>query len=162
MRTHAPVSAAAAAFYRTLVVPTVKRLTAQKAAQFSWLAGRPEAGPGRLDTPNSLKRMLGLDISADSVGTVDFPAIWNQAPRAKRFVHWDANSPSLSERDHITAAIAGATTTSLDSEDLAWIEKELAQLTPPKNQAPADQGATERRQGQLERQCRRCHRHGAP
>jgi hypothetical protein len=157
MRTHAPVSGTEAAFYRTLVVPTVKRLTAQKAPQFAWFAGRPEAGPGRLDTPNSLKRMLGVAIAPESVGTVDFPAVWNQAPRAKRFVHWDANSPSLSERDHITAAIAGATTASLDADELAWIETWLDRLPPPKYPFPIDEGRAARGAGTFTQQCALCH-----
>jgi hypothetical protein len=157
MRKHEPVSAAEAAFYRVAVVPTVKRLTAKKAPQFSWFEGRPAAGPGRLDTPNSLKRMLGVEIAPESVGTVDFPAVWNQAPRAKRFVHWDANSPSLSERDHITAAIAGATISSLDADELAWIENWLDRLPAPKYPFPIDQERAARGAGIFEQECSLCH-----
>jgi hypothetical protein len=157
MRAHRALSGAEAAFHRYLVVPAVKRLTADKAAQFTWYAGRPEPGPGRLDTPNSLKRMLGLDITPDSVGTVDFPSVWNQAARANRFVHWDANSPSLSERDHITAAIAGATTESLDDDELTWIETWLARLPPPEYPFPIDRERAARGAVTYERQCASCH-----
>lgn len=157
MRARREVSALDAAFYRYLVVPTVKRLTGEKAQEFAWFAGRPKAGPGRLDTPNSLKRMLGLEIAADSVGTVDFPSVWNQAARVGRFVHWDANSPSLSERDHITAAIAGATTTSLDTAELAWIEGWLEKLPPPKYPFPIDRERAARGAAIYEAHCASCH-----
>jgi hypothetical protein len=146
MRTHHEVSGLRAFFYRQAVIPTVKRLTATKAPQFAWYADKPEPGPGRLDTPNSLKRMLGLAISADSVGTVEFPAVWNQSARGTKYRHWDANSPSLTERDHITAAIAGATEASVSRDELVWIETWLDQLPPPKypfaiDRARAEQGA---------------------
>jgi hypothetical protein len=157
MRKHGPVSATEAVLYRTGVVPTVKRLTAAKAPQFAWFEGRPAAGPGRLDTPNSLKRMLNVDITPDSIGTVDFPSVWNQAPRASRFVHWDANSPSLTERDHITAAIAGATTKSLDDAELKWIESWLDRLPPPKYPFRIDEERAARGSVVFEQQCALCH-----
>lgn len=157
MRKHRPVSALQAAFYRTLVIPTVRRKTAEKGASFAWMEGRPLEGPGRLDTPNSLKRMLGVAINADSVGTVEFPSVWNQAPRASRFVHWDANSPSLSERDHITAAIAGATTKSLDNAELKWMESWLDTLPAPKYPFPISQERAARGSALFEQQCALCH-----
>jgi processive rubber oxygenase RoxA-like protein len=157
MRRRRPVSGVEAILQKTFVIPKVKRLTAEKAPQFSWLASKPPSGPGRLDTPNSLKRMLGLDISADSVGTVDFPSVWNQAARRNRFVHWDANSPSLTERDHITAAIAGATTASLDSAELTRIETWLENLPPPKYPYAIDQALASRGAPIFDQQCASCH-----
>lgn len=157
MRKHGDVSAVEAAFYRTFVVSKVKTLTAAKQPQFAWFASKPPAGPGRLDTPNSLKRMLGVEITADSVGTVDFPAVWNQSARRNRFVHWDANSPSLTERDHITAAIAGATAASLDHPELARIENWLDGLPPPKYPFAIDQALAARGSGLYTEHCALCH-----
>jgi hypothetical protein len=158
MRKHHPVSGLDAAFYRNFVIPKIKQRTAEKAPLFSWHETHPAAGPGRFDPPNSLKRMLNLEITPESIGMVDFPAAWNQAARKNRFRHWDANSPSLAARDHITAvAISGGAADLVSHDELAWIESWLDPLPSPKYPFPIDQDRVARGAPIFERAFASCH-----
>jgi mono/diheme cytochrome c family protein len=157
MRRHHPVSAVEALVYRTIVVPQARREAEKRAAGFDWYADRPPFGPGRLDTPNSLKRLLNVPITPDSVGTVELPAVWNQAARTTRWRHWDGNSPSVAERDHITALITGATESSMDQDEVAWIEGWLSTLAPPKYPFPIDASRAARGETIFARACAACH-----
>src|SRR6185436_2895602 len=78
----------------------VERLTAQNA----WFDKRPPQGPGRVDTFNPYKRLLGFDIDADdTVGTADLPSLWNQRIRRGLWLHWDGNNDSVEERNKSAA-----------------------------------------------------------
>jgi mono/diheme cytochrome c family protein len=152
-----PLSAIESFVYRHFIVPSVRSQATVTATQFEWYKGRPRFGPGRLDTPNSLKRLIGLPIPQDSVGTVEFPSVWNQRARLGKYEHWNANNPSLQERDHITAVIAGATTRSIDSAELAWVEAWLKDLPPPKYPLPIDESLAARGAIVYEDVCSSCH-----
>jgi mono/diheme cytochrome c family protein len=157
MRKRHPVSAFEALEYRTVVIPQARREATSRAAAFEWYEGRPDFGRGRLDTPNSLKRLLHMDIAPDSVGTVELPAVWNQSARTSRWRHWDANSPSVAERDHITALITGATEASLDENEVAWIEGWLSTLPPPRYPFPIDMARAARGEVIFNSVCAVCH-----
>jgi len=151
------LSTAASWTYRYFIVPSVRRKAVAAAPQFDWYNGRPVFGPGRLDTPNSLKKLIGLPIPADSVGTVEFPSVWNQRARMGKYEHWNGNNPSLQERDHITALIAGATAESVDLSELRWVEDWLKDLPPPKYPFPIDESLAARGAIVYEDVCSGCH-----
>ena len=56
-------------------------------------------GPGRVDTFNSAKPILGFRMDrarADElIGNVDFPSVWNQGAREGMQLHWDGNNCSV-------------------------------------------------------------------
>jgi hypothetical protein len=148
--------------YRYLVVPRTKRALTKLATDFSWIDRRPQWGPGRVDTFNPYKVLLGIDLSNDdSVGTSDLPTIWNQRPREGLYLHWDGNNSSLSERNKSAAIGAGATPDSLDLKAMKRIEDWILDLPPPSfpperiDRAKAEAGAR-----LYARECASCHDFG--
>ena len=91
------LNAAERAFYRYLVIPETKKgFEARRRLHLARLAAGLR--PGRVDTFNPWKERFGFDMAADkTVGTADFPSIWNQRAREDVALHWDGNNPSLLE-----------------------------------------------------------------
>lgn len=118
--------------YRFFVVPRTRSGILDRAKENAWFDVRPPQGPGRVDTFNPYKVMLGLDIGTDrTVGTVDLPSIWNQRMREGLWLHWDGNNDSVTERNKSAAIGAGATPESLDLASMARIESWLLDLPAP-------------------------------
>lgn len=126
-----------AVFFRLLVVGRVRRAILDRAKQNAWFDVRPPQGPGRVDTFNPYKPLLGLPLEGDrTVGTVDLPSLWNQRVRRGLWLHWDGNNDSVEERNKSAAIGAGATPKSLDLASLRRIEEWIDILQPP--DYPAD------------------------
>ena len=118
--------------YRVFVVAATKKGVRRLTEQNAWFDKRPPQGPGRVDTFNPYKRLLGMDINADNtVGTADLPSLWNQRPRQGLWLHWDGNNDSVEERNKSAAIGAGATPESLDVAALKRIEDWILDLKPP-------------------------------
>ena len=118
--------------HRLFVIPLTKRGIREQTEQNAWFDRRPPQGPGRVDTFNPYKRMLELDIDADTtIGTADLPTLWNQRVRQGLWLHWDGNNDSVEERNKSAAIGAGATPDSLDLDSLARIEAWIMDLPPP-------------------------------
>jgi mono/diheme cytochrome c family protein len=128
------------------------------------------AGPGRVDTFNSPKALLGFDMYSDRVdprelfGNVDFPSVWYQKARRGMKLHWDGNQCSTDERNLSAAFGTGATPATLDKEKLIRVANWLwDQARPP--DFPPDRIDTRRiaRGEDVYRQyCRQCHGNGHP
>jgi hypothetical protein len=98
----------------------------------------PKFGPGRVDTFNPYKvnefsreYPPGSIKDAERIGTVDFPAIWNQRPRDGLQLHWDGNNTSLRERNYSAAFGAGATRDNVDGAAMERIIAWLQDMKPP-------------------------------
>jgi mono/diheme cytochrome c family protein len=118
--------------YHLLVVSRTRRGILDRARENAWFDRRPPQGPGRVDTFNPYKVMLGIDMSADdTVGTVDLPSLWQQRIRRGMWLHWDGNNDLVEERNKSAAIGAGATPESLDLPSLARIEQWIEDLPPP-------------------------------
>ena len=123
--------------YRYGVIPEMKEALDKLDRDFAWLDSRPPYGPGRVDTFNPLKERAGFDMEADhTIGTVDFPSIWDQRERIGMHLHWDGNNTSLQERNISAARAVGGTDDSLDIHQLNRIANWLLDHRPPK--FPAD------------------------
>jgi mono/diheme cytochrome c family protein len=150
--------------HRVFVIPFTRRAIQKRTVENSWFDRRPPQGPGRVDTFNPYKRMLGLDLDNDSsVGTVDLPSIWNQRPRQGLWLHWDGNNDSVEERNKSAAIGAGATPKSLNIPALSRIENWLLDLPAPA--FPPERIRQElvgRGQTAYQGACARCHDIGAP
>jgi hypothetical protein len=151
-----------ALIYRFFVVPRTRSGILDRARQNAWFDVRPPQGPGRVDTFNPYKVLLGLGIEGDrTVGTVDLPSLWNQRPRRGMWLHWDGNNDSVEERNKSAAIGAGATPDSLDLASMSRIEAWILDLAPPAypqdriDAAKAEQGAAV-----YQRECARCHEFG--
>ena len=76
-------------FYRFFVISRTCDAILERARENAWFDARPPFGPGRVDTFNPYKVLLGLGIENDrSVGTVDLPSLWNQRMRQGLWLHW--------------------------------------------------------------------------
>jgi len=109
---------------RRAVAPLRETLLTRR-QQLAFMNEVPAFGPGRVDTFNPYKTMVFNEPWDGTVGTADFPSLWNQAPREGMNLHWDGNNDSVLERNISAALGAGATPESLDVERMlrvaAWI-----------------------------------------
>lgn len=128
------------------------------------------AGPGRVDTFNSPKALLGFDMHSDWVdpdelfGNVDFPSIWYQKARRGMKLHWDGNQCSTDERNLSAAFGTGATPATLDRQKLIRVADWLwDQARPPDFPAERiDRSRLARGEALYRHYCRDCHGNGRP
>jgi hypothetical protein len=99
--------------YRDAVRQVAETIKRQRDA-FVFLREKPRSGPGRIDTFNPYKTYVFNFPYDGTVGTSDFPSIWNQRPREGLHLHWDGNNTSVFERNISASLGAGATPVSLD------------------------------------------------
>ncbi|MCC6162734.1 MAG: cytochrome c [Acidobacteria bacterium] len=116
--------------YRLFIVRAARNGILDRAKQNAWFDDRPAFGPGRVDTFNPYKVLLGVPMDT-TVGTVDLPSIWQQRPREGLWLHWDGNNDRVEERNKSAAIGAGATPKSLDLPSMARIERWLLDFPPP-------------------------------
>ena len=147
------------ALYRYLVIPETKKGLEELDDDFTWLDSRPAFGPGRVDTFNPWKERFDFDMAADkTVGTADFPSIWNQRAREDVALHWDGNNPSLLERNISASMAVGATKDSLDVDELNRAGEWLLDLKPPRMPARyVDERLAARGAQIYGQQCASCH-----
>jgi mono/diheme cytochrome c family protein len=150
--------------YRLFVIGRVRDGIRDGERQNAWFDARPPQGPGRVDTFNPYKVMLGISMANDtSVGTVDLPSLWNQRVRRGLWLHWDGNNDTVEERNKSAAIGAGATPDSLDLASMSRIETWILDLPPPPipiervDRARAANGERVYRAA-----CASCHAFGAP
>ncbi|HEX2685995.1 MAG TPA: hypothetical protein VHN14_05230 [Kofleriaceae bacterium] len=118
--------------YRYVVLPQVEKTLKGFVTQYAWLKTRPPPGPGRVDTFNPYKVYHHLDMSQDdSIGTADFPTLYNQKPRVGMHLHWDGNNDVVEERNISAAIGAGAEPASLDIPEMMRIRDWIMTLQPP-------------------------------
>ncbi len=117
--------------YRLFVVRAARKGILDRAAENAWFDDRPPQGPGRVDTFNPYKQLLGIPMD-DTVGTADLPSLWNQRARQGLWLHWDGNNDVVEERNKSAAIGAGATPKSLDLPSMARIADWTLGFPPPR------------------------------
>ena len=145
--------------YRFFVIGRTRTGILDRARQNAWFDARPPQGPGRVDTFNPYKVLLGFDMKTDdTVGTVDLPSLWNQRMRQGMWLHWDGNNNSVDERNKSAAIGAGATPESLDLASLDRVAQWALDLPAP--QYPRDRidaARAERGRAVYQGECSSCH-----
>ena len=143
--------------YRLYVIPRTKAALQQLRDDFKWMDVRPPEGPGRVDTFNPYKVIVGIS-TGDTVGTSDLPSLWNQRPREGMQLHWDGNNDSVAERNISAAIGAGASADSLDMPALKRVRDWILDLKAPRyprDRIDADLAA--RGAGIYRESCASCH-----
>ena len=121
-------------------IPLVQAGLLKRQAQLNRFLGpgHPQFGPGRVDTFNPYKVNQFADAyrgyvfsDEESVGTADFPSIWDQQMREGMNLHWDGNNSSVRERNFSAAFGAGATRANVASDSIDRIADWLRTFRPP-------------------------------
>jgi hypothetical protein len=148
--------------YRYVVLPQVESMFKGVVGQYAWLKQRPPAGPGRVDTFNPYKVYHHLDMSHDdSIGTADFPTLYNQKPRVGMRLHWDGNNDVLQERNISASIGAGAEPSSLDFPEMLRIQDWVMTLQPPAfPRDRIDMAKARRGEAPWQKYCADCHAFG--
>jgi mono/diheme cytochrome c family protein len=154
--------------YRHFVIPRTRTALQAIGNDFGWMDRRPPQGPGRVDTFNPYKfRIFGLGSDSDmTVGTADFPSIWNQRPREGMHLHWDGNNTSVAERN-ISAAIGAGVDpartggkSSLDEPSMDRIRRWILDLKAPRYPQRIDQAKATEGAQVFRSTCAACHAFG--
>jgi hypothetical protein len=151
--------------YQYIAIPQTRDALLLQGAKLSFLNQQPDWGPGRVDTFNPYKAiqfnfpMDKLDAS-ELIGTSDFPAVWNQKPRAGLQLHWDGNNSSVDERNKSASLGTGVTPTSIDLPRLQKVADWLWELPAPRYPLPINQELATVGQPLFEQNCATCHAFG--
>lgn len=148
--------------YRYVVLPEVEKTFKSFVTQYAWLNTRPPPGPGRVDTFNPYKVYHHLDMRHDdSIGTADFPTLYNQKPRVGMHLHWDGNNDVVEERNISAAIGAGAEPSSLDIPEMMRIRDWIMTLQPPAfPRDKIDVAKAKRGEAPWQAYCAECHAFG--
>lgn len=149
--------------YRTSI-PLTREALIEQGERLAFINKRPDWGPGRVDTFNPYKALQfhwSMDHD-DSVGTSDYPSIWNQRPREGMQLHWDGNNTSVEERNKSAALGAGVTPASIDLERLKRIEDWLLDFKAPKYPYAINDSLANQGEALYKQHCASCHDFGSP
>jgi cytochrome c553 len=129
--------------------------------KLAFIIQEPQFGPGRIDTFNPAKALLGfrpdLFPPAEKLGTADFPSIWNQRKRIGMKLHWDGNNTDVDERNRSAAFGTGAYPVSLDRPSLKKTADWLLDAAPPAWPYPLDEAKAARGAQVYAQWCAGCH-----
>lgn len=160
--------------YRYVLIPATRKALRAQAAQFAWMATRPDWGPGRIDPFNPVK-FHNLRLPDDgTIGNSDMMPLWGlasvEATPLRRFaLHWDGLQTDLRE-----TVVSGAIGDGMDygafpatEPALLGMERFIATMQPPPSpfspkRAPddplhVDAAAVEAGQAIYGRECATCH-----
>jgi hypothetical protein len=146
-------------FYRVLIPALRDKIRAQKAA-FAWQSSRPPAGCGRTDAFNRFKINV-LKLPDDgTIGTSDFPPIWNQARREGLWMHWNGSGNRLRDENLLSVLPVIKAPAEFDSNSFEIVHAFLSKLPPPAFPFPIDAAKSARGQTLFKQHCADCHAFG--
>ncbi|MGQ0648917.1 MAG: cytochrome c [Gemmatimonadaceae bacterium] len=124
-------------------------------------------GPGRVDTFNPPKALLGFPMDSapagEKLGNADFPAVWNQEHKEGMQLHWDGNNNNVDERNLSAGFGTGATPTTLDEAKITRVARYLDSATAPAYPSQHLDGALASQGEPIYRAaCFSCHGDGKP
>jgi mono/diheme cytochrome c family protein len=145
---------------RWAVIPAVRRKVAAEGARLAYEQGRPAAGPGRADAFNRLKTLL-LDLPYDgSIGTSDFPPLWDQAGRAGHWLHWNGSGHDLRQENLLSLLPTIGAARAFDAGAFADLTNFLWTLRPPAWPLGVDAAQAEQGRRLFAAHCAECHAPG--
>ena len=118
---------------RYVEIYRVRELLLRLRQRFQFAEDHPPFGPGRIDTINATKALVGIDLGdrhERPVGTVDFAAVWLQQKKTGMSLYWDGSNDSMEERMLLGAVHTGAVGTA-DLESVQRIRMALEEEAPP-------------------------------
>jgi Cytochrome C oxidase, cbb3-type, subunit III len=152
--------------YRYVAIPKTRDVLIDQGAKLSFLHRQPQWGPGRVDTFNPYKS-IQFNFPMDKldphelIGTADFPAVWNQKPRAGLQLHWDGDNSSVDERNKSASLGAGVTPTTIDLPRVQRVADWLWDLQPPVYPLAIKPELAAQGQALFQQNCASCHAFGS-
>jgi hypothetical protein len=145
-------------------IPLIREALIEQGSRLSFIESRPDWGPGRVDTFNPYKAIqFHWPMKDDtSIGTSDYPSIWNQRPREGMQLHWDGNNTSVEERNKSAALGAGVTPSTIDLYRIKRIEDWLLDIKAPAYPYSVDPTLAAKGEPLYKQHCAACHDFGAP
>jgi mono/diheme cytochrome c family protein len=149
--------------WRLAIIPQTKKALLARDSQFSWMnrPNWPDWGPGR-DDPMNLTKYFMTNMPVDStVGSADFPSIWNLGLREGKNLNWGGETPAP-----ISVIIDSALGLQADPKTVVdhakWILGYASRKKAPKFPFPVDEALAGRGKVIFEGLCGSCHAFGAP
>lgn len=147
--------------YRYLLLPAVRKTLRTQAADAAWLETRPDAGRGRFDAFNLFKiSVLGLPDDG-TIGTSDYPPLYNQGAREGQYLHWNGSSDRIRQDDLMSAYPLNLGAAGFLPESMDRVIAYLHDLPPPAFPFPVDAARAERGRTVFDAACASCHAFGA-
>lgn len=151
--------------YSRLIIPGMKKGLVKRGDMFDpfFNGVRPLFGYGRVDALNpwKLNQLAALYPGgipdSEAIGTVDFPAIWNQQIRQHMGLNWDGNSPLVRDRNVGAAFGAGASAETIDMVSIDRVSQYLMTLPPPAYPYHVDSAQLQRGERVFQQSCASCH-----
>ena len=147
--------------YRYLIIPRVKTALLARKKQFEWMNRPhwPDWGPGRDDPMNLTKYFMTNVAVDDSVGTADFPAIWNLSIREgkNKLLNWDGATPSARSVLIDSALGIGSKPGPYFDDRMKWLEQYLKTKQAPKYPYPVNAELAASGKAVFYAQCNSCH-----
>ena len=149
-------------FIYSQAIPLTREALIEQGNRLAFINTRPDWGPGRVDTFNPYKAIqFHWPMKDDqSIGTSDFPSIWNQRPREGMQLHWDGNNTSVDERNKSAALGAGVTPASIDLDRLKRIEDWLLDFKAPVYPYTVNESLASKGEPLYKQHCSGCHDFG--
>ncbi|GAB4194939.1 MAG: hypothetical protein Tsb002_26970 [Wenzhouxiangellaceae bacterium] len=149
-----------ALIYRYILLPTVKNQLQQQHRQAAWMQQRPVPGHGRFDAFNLFKiGVLGLPDDG-SIGTSDYPPLWNQATRAGQYLHWNGSGNNIEQDDLMSVYPLNQGADGFLPASFAKVTSYLQHLQPPPYPFPIDPVLAANGSAIYSQHCARCHAFG--
>jgi len=147
--------------YRLALVPGVKKQLQAARKKMVWMDQRPEAGCGRNDAFNVLKiNILGL-ADDGTIGTADYPPLWNQQARRELPAHWSGTAGRVHEADLVSGLAACGTASAFDATAFSRVTNFIWQLPAPRFPFAIDAALAGQGKVHFDAQCASCHAGGA-
>jgi hypothetical protein len=148
--------------YRFAIIPMTRDALLKRGGQFGWMnrPGWPDWGRGR-DDPMNLTKYFMTSMPWDaSVGSADFPSVWNLQIRQGKSLNWGGETPSP-RSVIIDSALGLQAKPATVVEHATWIEAFLNTKQPPKYPFPVDATLASHGKQIFDAQCNSCHGLGA-
>lgn len=156
----ASLSASERLLYR-LLIPGLRLKIGQQQRAFAWQATRPVPGCGRTDAFNRFKINILALPDDGTIGTSDYPPLWNLKSRDGLWLHWNGSGNHLHDELLLSVLPIIKGPPEFDPPGSARLAAFLRELQPPKFPLPVDAARAAQGQQLFAQHCADCHAFGA-
>ena len=144
--------------YRFLLIPRTRQALLERREQLAWMnrKGWPTWGPGRDDPMNLTKYFMTNMKPDDTVGSADFPSVWNLSLRQGKNLNWGGETPSP-RSVIIDSALGLQASPRTVVAHATWIEQYLNTKRPPRYPFALDAALAAKGKIIYDAQCHECH-----